>query len=267
MGNQIKVNNTEDIVIINPIVYKKYLWKKDIIDKRDIIFIIKTKKKKLSRTFSLKKKMPSVLDQGKLGCSNVCVIVNNIYYLDIKNRIKNPELKSRLFIHYNTKNYDKLFQEKCYYTLRNMIKSINKYGICYEKDWEYNLNNIRIRPNDKCYTDAKFQKRIKYKRINKNINDIKNILFSGFPVIFGFDIYINIHNTNLIKKGVIPIPKMKSNRIGGHSVLIIGWRDDLRLFGVQNSFGNVWGNNGFGWISYDYICNPNIKCDLWVLEY
>lgn len=36
----------------------------------------------------------------------------------------------------------------------------------------------------------------------------------------------------------------------GHVVLIIGWDDDKRAWLIKNSWGEQWGENGFGWIEY-----------------
>ena len=33
---------------------------------------------------------------------------------------------------------------------------------------------------------------------------------------------------------------------------------------IRNSWGNKWGENGFGWLPYNYIINK-LACDFWSL--
>lgn len=42
----------------------------------------------------------------------------------------------------------------------------------------------------------------------------------------------------------------ENNNIGTHIILIIGWDDDKGAWLVKNSYGEEWGENGFGWIKY-----------------
>lgn len=41
--------------------------------------------------------------------------------------------------------------------------------------------------------------------------------------------------------------------ISSHAVVIAGYDDDNRRFLLKNSWGTDWGNDGYAWISYDYI--------------
>ncbi len=37
---------------------------------------------------------------------------------------------------------------------------------------------------------------------------------------------------------------------GTHVILIIGWDDQKGAWRIKNSFGEGWGENGFGWVKY-----------------
>ncbi|MBX3020209.1 MAG: hypothetical protein KF799_00910 [Bdellovibrionales bacterium] len=39
--------------------------------------------------------------------------------------------------------------------------------------------------------------------------------------------------------------------MGGHAISIVGYDDNLRAFAIRNSWGETWGEKGFGWVSYD----------------
>jgi cathepsin K len=38
---------------------------------------------------------------------------------------------------------------------------------------------------------------------------------------------------------------------------IVGYNDDLNAFRIVNSWATDWGDNGFAWISYDLMKNPD----------
>ncbi len=42
----------------------------------------------------------------------------------------------------------------------------------------------------------------------------------------------------------------ENNKDGTHLVLIIGWDDEKQAWRIKNSFGEEWGENGFGWVKY-----------------
>lgn len=42
-------------------------------------------------------------------------------------------------------------------------------------------------------------------------------------------------------------------KVDHHAICICGFDDKLKAFKFKNSWGPTWGNNGFGWISYEYI--------------
>jgi C1A family cysteine protease len=38
----------------------------------------------------------------------------------------------------------------------------------------------------------------------------------------------------------------------GHAMVVVGYDDAKRAFLIQNSFGQSWGNKGYGWFGYDF---------------
>jgi hypothetical protein len=43
---------------------------------------------------------------------------------------------------------------------------------------------------------------------------------------------------------------MNSERTGGHAMVLVGYSEPKQAFKLINSWGNTWGDDGFGWISY-----------------
>lgn len=77
---------------------------------------------------------------------------------------------------------------------------------------------------------------------------IKRQVAAGHPVMVGILLYENLLD---LKSGVFTGPE--GAFLGGHSVVIVGYDDDRGpdgAFKIMNSWGQNWGDQGFGWISY-----------------
>ena len=62
------------------------------------------------------------------------------------------------------------------------------------------------------------------------------------------------------------MPKKTDSQIGGHCIILVSWDDSMRLFGIQNSWGEEWGDKGFGYMSYDYLLKPELASDFWLIS-
>ena len=54
--------------------------------------------------------------------------------------------------------------------------------------------------------------------------------------------------------GVINFNKYDVSK-GGHAVLVVGYSDTKQALKIVNSWGYDWGQNGFAYISYQYLYN------------
>ena len=62
------------------------------------------------------------------------------------------------------------------------------------------------------------------------------------------------NNTNCkMIKDILSMPTSTSYPLGGHAVTVLGYNLSKQLVLIKNSFGDDWGDNGYGWISFDYI--------------
>lgn len=76
---------------------------------------------------------------------------------------------------------------------------------------------------------------------------VKKALSEKKPVVIGMEVFDSFMKI----KGVWQ-PKSYDKSLGGHAMVVIGY-DDSRYggsFQLMNSWGNKWGDNGFGWVTY-----------------
>lgn len=241
---------------------------KDVIDKRDYVYQINKSiinSRKLPTSFSLKNNMPPVLDQGNLGSCVSNAVCNALGFLNVK--IKKPiGLKSRIFNYYNTRVLEGTVNSDSGCQIRDAIKASNKTGNCYETTWPYNVLNFKLKPPSNAYTEASAHKLTLYQRVNQDRMYIKSCLLEGFPVIIGFTCFNTLYNPSVERTGDILLPTRKDYIIGGHCVLVTGYNDSTQRFEIQNSWGENWGNQGYGTIPYVYLENPAYAGDFWRVE-
>jgi C1A family cysteine protease len=68
--------------------------------------------------------------------------------------------------------------------------------------------------------------------------------------------------------GVVPTPtgdEPAPTHLGGHAVCAVGYDDARRLFIIRNSWGPQYGDQGYYYMSYDYVCGPWAK-DFWTIR-
>lgn len=137
----------------------------------------------------------------------------------------------------------------------SVLKSLIHDGVCLQKRWS-SLNEPTIEPSQEAVMES--LSRIKHCNIECLEIDISTIRYTiGFcerPIVAIMTIYdkkkFYTINTSY---DVIGIPSHNNNDSIKHSILLVGYDDSERIIYFQNSYGEEWGNKGFGRISYDYI--------------
>ncbi len=184
---------------------------------------------------------------------------------------------SRMFIYKCTRDLMMAKGDSGAY-IRTTMGSLALFGAPPEKYWGYG-EGIDRAPPAFCYSFASNYQAISYFRLDEKtvgipvkdksevLSGIKETLVQQLPVMFGFQVYESIRDAN---DGKIPYPERGEKQIGGHAVLCVGYDDALSIgastgaFLIRNSWGEEWGEKGYGWLPYDYLL-AGLAQDWWSL--
>jgi hypothetical protein len=84
-----------------------------------------------------------------------------------------------------------------------------------------------------------------------DLNEIKQSLLEGVPIIFGMHIYDIFYS--VCEDGIISPKRANDAYRGGHCMVILGHDDDKQAFKVRNSWGTGKGNDGYYWLPYSMM--------------
>lgn len=244
----------------------KYGWKRDLPDIRDRTSILKLPPENLPALVDLRPLCPPVLQQGDLGSCTANAIANAHYFDQLGEKKISPFLPSRLFIYYNERVIEHTVQSDAGASLRTGIKTLAKQGACPEITWPYETEKFTQRPNAGAYSEALKHQALNYSRIPQNLNLLKSCLASGYPFVFGFSVYEQFESSETARTGAASLPTWNEDMLGGHAVMAVGYDDAAMVFLIMNSWGERWGMKGFFTMPYEYMLNPNLAADFWVIR-
>lgn len=239
-------------------------WKKDLPDQRDFLFSEHFKTATtLPASVDLRQYCSKVEDQGNLGSCTANSAVGALEYLENKDGGSFVDL-SRLFLYYNTRVIEHTTRYDSGCTLRDTVKSLVRYGACNESSFPYIERKFRMKPSQACYTEGSGHTVTGYYRI-RTLNDMKNALASGMPFIFGVAVYESFVSDDAAETGIIPMPSRRESCEGGHALCCVGYDDTKEMFIFRNSWGESWGDKGYGYIPYQYLTNSYLAGDFWCI--
>ena len=109
------------------------------------------------------------------------------------------------------------------------------------------------------------------------LSQVKRHLATGIPTAFGFPLFAQaVTQSWKGTPGLIPFPGAQDTEVGGHAVVAVGYDDGKRVRNLstgaattgalllQNSWGVEWGDQGFGWLPFEYLLQDRAR-DFWTL--
>lgn len=179
----------------------------------------------------------------------------------LTNRAGRYEDLSRQFLYYTSRDYEsRIGQDGA--VLRDALKMSNQYGVCLESEWAYSANMENTRPPQVCYDSASTRKVTRYEAVPisssniwETVYGIKSALAEGLPVVIAMAVYDSIFQINapLREQNYSSFNSSTGNYYpfaGNHAVTIVGYDDAEGYFIFVNSWGQSWGDKGFGALKY-----------------
>jgi C1A family cysteine protease len=189
---------------------------------------------------------------------------------------------SRLFMYKTTRNLMQVSGDTGAW-LRETMGALVLCGVPDEKYWPYKTKDFDKEPTGFVYALAENYSTIKYFAHDPQganlsgtevLASVKKYLDAGIPSMFGFWGFQSFEDSD--KPGDIPYPCKGENAQWGHAVMTVGYDDDRKITNltcktetkgallIRNSWGKTWGDDGYGWLPYDYVLN-GLALDFWSL--
>jgi C1A family cysteine protease len=248
---------------------RKLGWRPDLPDFRD-------HRVKLGSPFLQAMDIPAAVDlrpqcsavenQGQISSCTGNAIVGALEVLENKAGGALIDL-SRLFVYWNERNLEGTTEQDAGAYIRDGIKVVASFGVCAETLWPYDETRWRERPSHEAFVNATKRRVTEYARVTQDRNQIRSVLASGFPIVFGMTVYDSFLGEAVAATGVVPMPAASESCQGGHAVLAVGYDDAKDAVLVRNSWGADWGQAGYFWLPYVYLTNPDLASDLWVVRH
>ena len=234
---------------------------------------------KLPASVDLREWCSPVEDQEELGSCTANAGAGLVEYYERKAYGKHIDA-SRLFLYKTTRDLIHQKGDSGAY-LRSTMEAMVLFGVPPEEYWPYDTKAFDKEPTAFCYSFAQNYQTLQYIRLDPAgtapdllLKQIKSNLAAKIPAMFGFTVYDSIYDAD--KDGKIPFPGPKEGVLGGHAVMTVGYDDKMKIKNLhsgktstgallmRNSWGEGWGDKGYGWLPYDYVLK-GLAEDWWII--
>ncbi|MGH8176957.1 MAG: C1 family peptidase [Steroidobacter sp.] len=207
-----------------------------------------------------------VLDQESEGACTGFGLACVINYLHWRNTLTNraksrrPEQVSPRMLYHLARFYDEWPGEdydgsSC----RGALKAWHKHGVCAEQHWPYRdkTRKVRFVPPAPGWSSDALQRRLGvYYRVNRaSVVDMQAAILEIGAIYVSSDVHdgwaIAARKREVTGHDSLPAvkPIKRQDTLGGHAYALVGFN---RVgFVIQNSWGEQWGNCGFGVLPYE----------------
>lgn len=197
-------------------------------------------------------------DQGQQGSCTLNTVTNALELLT--QRAGQWEDLSRQFGYYTVRQASGLLGQEGAYSLRDVLETVRKLGLCLESEWPYSAAAENLQPLPSAYVSAATRKVMRYEAIDISksrifgtnpqlgIDNINAALAEGMPVLIALAVghkfmqlsgpLFEQHYPPIDMPGVDPTG---NEYMGGHAVTIVGNNHAAGGWIVENSWGTTWG--------------------------
>lgn len=212
--------------------------------------------------------MTAVENQGETNSCAANAVAGAYEYLVKRHLGDDAYDVSRLFIYYNGRAVDGWESQDEGSVIGSLIEALKQYGACSEQTWPFKERSVNKEPSAQAYEEAASFLIEDCAVVPTSLDAWKSVLAEGYPIIFGISLFQSFDRQR--KPGLVPMPsRTEASREshGGHAMLAVGYSDADRVFVVRNSWGTDWGDAGYCYIPYDYLCNEKFNNgDSWIIR-
>jgi C1A family cysteine protease len=217
-----------------------------------------------------------VEDQEYLGSCTAHAVVGMLEYMMRRGIQEHVDL-SRLFLYKVTRRLLGWTGDTGAY-IRTTIKAAAAFGAPPELHWPYDISRYDEEPQAFLYSYASNFQALRYARLDpygasgkQTLDTVKYALAAGFVAAFGFPVY-----SSMTESPYVPYPEPQDALQGGHAVLAVGYDDNVVVEDeggkktkegcliFRNSWGQDWGESGYGYLPYRYVGDA-LAVDFWTV--
>lgn len=130
------------------------------------------------------------------------------------------------------------------------LRLLEERGAATWADMPYVDSDYRTQPSAEVRARATRYRIDYWQQVNtQSIKSVKAHVNGGFPVIIGANVDEGFWQA---RRGHI-WRSTQGRVLGPHAMLVVGYDDSRAAFKVINSWGQGWGDGGYGWIGYDHF--------------
>lgn len=216
----------------------------------------------------LRSYMTPVENQGQTSSCVANATAGAYEYLVKRHRGDDAYDVSRLFIYFNARKLAGTEHEDSGSQIQDAIGGLKQFGACSETTWPFQEEVVNSEPDENAYSEASSFIVEQTQAVPVDLDTWKHALAEGHPIIFGIMLFDSFDRQR--KKGLVPLPSNNErgrDSHGAHAMLCVGYSDKDRVFIVRNSWGTDWGDQGYCYMPYDYVMNPELNLgDAWIIQ-
>jgi C1A family cysteine protease len=167
--------------------------------------------------------------------------------------------------------------------LRTGMQALRAFGVPAESSWPYATDLLDAEPQPFQYAYAANNKATHYFRLDDGPDNetvlarVKTAIAASIPAMFGLALFTSFGGAVF---GEIPMPGSTDTKVALHALVAAGYDDEKTIayvdpptgrtnisggaVRIRNSWGTGWGDDGYGWLPYDYI-RAGLTSDWWCL--